>query len=218
MLISMPHVVVQPAKPRIAIIGSGLAGEVLAAKLAAFCHVTVYERGSLNGYSPPVLAKGRSLGLTSTISYGRGGTTALWRGNMLEMEPDEYGSHWPESVRKEMPRFQAEVIDHRVGARSNASWSETKQRDITFGEVLVRSLLVPKKAPRLARSPTWKQVSFCRDCLVERLEEDDDGLVVVSSDGEGQQRHPFDFAVLCAGALNSPLILRRSGMALSRAG
>jgi glycine/D-amino acid oxidase-like deaminating enzyme len=125
MLISMPHVVVQPAKPRIAIIGSGLAGEVLAAKLAAFCHVTVYERGSLNGYSPPVLAKGRSLGLTSTISYGRGGTTALWRGNMLEMEPDEYGSHWPESVRKEMPRFQAEVIDHRVGARSNASWSET---------------------------------------------------------------------------------------------
>jgi hypothetical protein len=75
---SLAYVPFNRARPQVAIVGSGLAGEALAARLSVFCDVTVYERGSARGtYAPDVLSADRSLGLRCTINYGLGGTTAL---------------------------------------------------------------------------------------------------------------------------------------------
>ena len=196
-----------------AILGSGLAGEILAAKLSAFCDVTVFERGSsLKSYSPQVLATMRPLGLQSTVSYGLGGTTALWRGSMLEMERDEYGPLWPEEVTRELPCWHMNVVEHLTGERGKSAWLRKKSFDLCSGELLLRSLLVPSNPPRLARSSTWQYVSLRTDCLIERVEEYESKISVVFSDRSSIHRQSADLAIVCAGALNTPLILERSGI------
>lgn len=207
------------ARPQVAIIGSGLAGEALAARLSGFCDVTVYERGSAHGsYSPEVLSVGRSLGLRSTINYGLGGTTALWRGCMLDMEPDEYGPLWPDIVKSELPRSYLDFVTHLAGERSGTVWSRRRISDFSSGEILSRSLLVPPKSPRLARSSTWRFVTVRANCTVDRVEESASNVAVVFSDGSACQRQSVDLAIVCAGALNTPAILRRSGICSPHAG
>jgi choline dehydrogenase-like flavoprotein len=202
-----------------AIIGSGLAGEALAARLSSFCEVTVFERGSTRGLcSPNLVSSGRSLGLRSTLNYGLGGTTALWRGCLLDMEPDEFGALWPDIVKKELPRSYLEFVTHLAGERSGRLWSRRKEWDSTVGDILERSLLVPARSPRLAKSSTWRSVSVRTNCVVDRVEEKGSGVVVVFRDGADWQQQSFDLAIVCAGALNTPGILRKSGICSSLAG
>jgi hypothetical protein len=137
---------------------------------------------------------------------------------MLEMEPGEYGSNWPDSVKNELPCMHPKLIEHLNGERGRTSWLEAKRLDITSGDLLFRSLQVPSKPPRLARSSTWHSVYLRANCRVDRVEEHRSELVIVSSDGTENHRHSVDFAVVCAGALNSPLILQKSGMGFPYAG
>ncbi|WP_338503450.1 GMC oxidoreductase [Sphingomonas kaistensis] len=210
---SPPYVFSGRVRPQIAIIGSGLAGEALAARLSSFCEVTVFERGSTRGlYSPHVVSSGRSLGLHSTVNYGLGGTTALWRGCLLDMEADEFGALWPDIVKKELPRSYLEFVTHLAGERCGGLWSRRKEWDSSLGDILERSLLVPARSPRLAKSSTWRSVSVRTNCVVDRVEEKGSGVVVVFRDGANWQQQFFDLAIVCAGALNTPGILRRSGI------
>ena len=85
----------QPA-PRIGIIGTGLAGSVLAAELSRWASVTVLERGpAVPAYPDRVVSSERPFGLYPSFCYGLGGTTNLWHGGMIAMTPSEYGPHWP---------------------------------------------------------------------------------------------------------------------------
>lgn len=215
----LPYGSARRARPQIAIIGSGLAGEALATRLSKFCDVTVYERGGACGRSSPdIISLGRPLGLHETMSYGLGGTTALWRGCMLDMERNEFGLGWPDIVRSELPQSYVDFVTHLAGSRGGMLWSRRTMFDLSSDGILIRSLFVPAKTPRLARSSIWRDVTVRTNCVVKGVEEGEGGVSVIFSDDSGWQRQSYDLAIVCAGALNTPSILRKSGICSSHAG
>jgi choline dehydrogenase-like flavoprotein len=131
---------------------------------------------------------------------------------LLDLEPEEFGARWPEIIKRELPQSYLNFVTHLVGDQSGAIWSRKRQLDFQSGEILSRSLFVPARSPRLARSSIWRSVSVRSNCMVNRVEENEAGVAVIFSDGSGWQRQPFDLAIVCAGALNTPQILARSSI------
>jgi hypothetical protein len=77
--------------PKIAVIGSGLAGALLSQELPGFADVTVFERGPAAPVRPPrPVVTRRPLGLFPSFAYGLGGTTGYWDGGPISMSPAEY--------------------------------------------------------------------------------------------------------------------------------
>src|SRR6201997_3974255 len=77
----------------IVIIGAGLAGSLLASRLAARHRVVVIEQ-SRASTPQRVFDRGRRAGLDPHTGMGLGGTTYLWHNGLIELEESDYAT-WP---------------------------------------------------------------------------------------------------------------------------
>lgn len=208
-------------RPRIAIIGSGLSGGILTAELAQTFNVTVFERGPLHAFVPPRFETfGHPLGLTSTVGYGLGGTTNLWRGCLLPMEDEEFGNSWPASISRDMARYRYRVLVHLLGEREAKRWHDLwdcRPRVLT-SDVLLRSILVPQTAPRASGFSSWKAADVETGVVVEEVIPSGSGVTVRAQNRGFRAESQFEAAVICAGSLNSPLILRNHSPSRSAIG
>src|SRR5580704_16825295 len=93
----------------IVIIGAGLAGSLLASRLAARHRVIVIEQARK---SAPlrVVDRGRAAGLDPHVGMGLGGTTSLWHNGLIELAADDYAA-WP---------LRAEDLARHIGAAHTA--------------------------------------------------------------------------------------------------
>jgi nucleoside-diphosphate-sugar epimerase len=202
---------------RIAIIGSGLGGAVLADLLAGHHDVTVFERGSVSPSRPkPPLMTAHPFGLYPSFAYGLGGTTNFWHGGLVEMLDDEMGAAWPESLKRELPRWYDDVALQLYGGALKA-W---RARDPvqSSGDLHFAQLFYPPAPFRAAQSGFLSMAELRMDHRVERLEDRDGGVDVVSLFEGKTVTERFDRAVIAAGGLNAPLLLQRSGLGGAQAG
>lgn len=108
------------SKPlRIAIVGSGLSGAVLADLLAGHHDITVYERGPEWPARPePPVMTAHPFGLYPSFGYGLGGTTNFWHGGLVDLLDEEMGDAWPEALKRELPRYYDRAVRQLYGASS----------------------------------------------------------------------------------------------------
>ncbi|WP_293868586.1 GMC oxidoreductase [uncultured Alsobacter sp.] len=201
----------QPA-PRIGIIGTGLAGSVLAAELSRWASVTVLERGpAVPAYPDRVVSSERPFGLYPSFCYGLGGTTNLWHGGMIAMTPSEYGPHWPAAVRDDLGRWQDAFFERLYGRDRLEAWKALRQGQ-KDQDLLVDYLFRPVEAHHAARSDSFRLVDLRLGHRVTALREAADRVVVDGTVGGQAFSLAFDHVVVAAGGLNSPLILKASGL------
>ncbi len=203
---------------RIAIIGSGLGGAVLADLLAGHHDVAVFERGSVSPSRPaPPLMTAHPFGLYPSFAYGLGGTTNFWHGGLVEMLDDEMGPDWPDSLKRALPEYYPHVVLQLYGDGALKAW---RARDPvqSGGDLHLAQLFYPPAPFRAAQSGFLSMAELRMDHRVERLEERDDGVDVVSLFEGKTVTERFDRAVIAAGGLNAPLLLQRSGLGGAQAG
>lgn len=201
-------------KPRVAIavIGAGLAGALLAEELKKWADVTVFERGHAFPTNPvrPII-NGHPLGLYPSYGYGLGGTTNLWHGGLLAMRPEEYGGHWPTEVKNDLKRYQPAVVGRLYGDAWLRIWEMLGSADA--GESPVLDVIVKPSEPfRVRRSSCFSHVNLRLCHHIQRVEEVGDKVTVYAESAAGTEPFVFDLAVISAGGMNSPLILRRSNI------
>ena len=197
----------------IVIIGAGLAGGLLASRLAARHRVIVIEQAPR---SAPlrVIERGRRPGLDPHVGMGLGGTTYLWHNGLIELESSDYAG-WPFAA--------ADLAPHIAEAHTALSGASiTRVREIA-GEL--RTGLVAAGVPeKLLGSPMLYPARRCNvwraasprgvDTIigrVERLALDDAGHVRAAILFGNAEPVTGDIFILAAGGLGSPAILQASG-------
>jgi len=196
-------------KEKIAIIGAGLAGCLLAARVKTFAQVTLYERGNKRRATDgKVVSVGHPIGMRTTC-YGLGGTTNVWRGCMLSMRPDEYKTeHWPASVRQELVQHASDVL-HLLCPTTYSTYLNARSAHATFP---TDEIIIPNRPPRLRLSGLIQGLEIKTNRVVQHIEETGSKTVVHSTDGGMRFWEDFDRVIVAAGGLNSPLLLLRSGL------
>lgn len=196
-------------RPRIAIIGAGLAGGLLAQRLGRFAEVTVFERGARGSVRAPALRSGRATqGLFRSFSYGLGGTTNDWGGGLIAMSPGEFTPHWPAAVRGEVAAFAREAMTAMHGARA------ARPRRLRRGDRpdRFRDYISRPRRPYRVGADHFRAAVLRTAHIVTRLEPAPSGVTVEAMHAGTVHRERFDLAIVAAGGLNSPLVLRRSGL------
>jgi len=199
----------------IVIIGSGLAGSLVASRLAARHRVIVIEQSRRN--EPlRVVDRGRPAALHPHVAAGFGGTTQYWHNGLIELEESDYAA-WPLAA--------AEVQDHLAQAHQALSGADiARVREIAgelragFDQVgvpaslLGRALFYPAKRRNVWRSEEVDKRGVTTVIgRVERLALDDGGRVRNAVVAGHADPIAGDVFVLAAGGLGSPVILQASG-------
>lgn len=199
--------------PKVAIIGTGLAGSVLASRLKSVCQLTVFERGDAAGAAPTDIAmSGHQTGMNPLFYYGVGGTTNLWAGGLIDLLPSEFAGHWPQDVSAELPGYYPKVVAELYGEPDATDWKQRQSQRLGENSTL-SSLFYPHSGPfRVADSPllddcdirTVSQVTALRDMGAETE-------IVYECAGETNTAR-FDWVIVAAGGIGSPVLLQRSGL------
>jgi choline dehydrogenase-like flavoprotein len=199
----------------IVIIGAGLAGSLMASKLAGYHRITVIEQSRRNR-PLRVFDRGRPAALEAHAGSGFGGTTYLWHNGLIELEDGDFGA-WPlpaAEVRNELAAAHRALsgtpIDlvQEIGAELRASLVSEGMP----GGLLGLPLFYPIK-----RRNVWKSEHLPERGVttvvgrVERLAIDDGGRVRGAYLADRRDPVTGDIFVLAAGGLGSPLILQASG-------
>lgn len=197
---------------KIAIVGSGLSSALLARELSNVAEVTVFERGASAPLPPPQLVcTGHPLGLFPSFAYGLGGTTNYWHGGLVRMSEDEVGAAWPAGMSQILEERAADVMTRLYGKDAAQWWMDLTnktERCNPFVDVLVK----PRVPFNAARSRFFDQVNLKLRHEVRSIRETSNGVVVQCLESNQIRDHAFDAVVLAAGGINSPLILKRSGL------
>jgi choline dehydrogenase-like flavoprotein len=199
---------------RIVIIGAGLAGSLLASRLAARHRVVVVEQAQR---SAPlrIVERGRRPGLDPHAGMGLGGTTYLWHNGLIELEAGDYAA-WPLAAADLAPH-----IDAAHTALSGANLARVRE----IAGVLRTGLAaagVPEKLLGSAmlyparRRNVWRAENVGARGVeivigrVERLALDDGGRVRSAVLFGNAEPVTGDLFILAAGGLGSPAILQAS--------
>jgi len=198
----------------IVIIGAGLAGSLLARRLAARHRVIVIDQSRA---SAPlrVVDVGRAAGLDPHVGMGLGGTSHLWHNGLIELEESDYAA-WP------LPR--TELATHLAEAHAALSGAGIARVRSIAGEL--RTGLAAAGVPaQLLGSPmfyparrrnVWHSENVVTHGIetvigrVERLALDDGGRVRAAVMYAGAEPVAGDIFILAAGGLGSPAILQAS--------
>jgi choline dehydrogenase-like flavoprotein len=198
----------------IVIIGAGLAGSLLASRLASRHRVTVIEQ-SRRSVPLRVIDRGRPAVLDPHVAAGFGGTTAYWHNGLIELAASDHAA-WP-LPEAELQKYIPAAHEALSGA------SVTRVRDIAAelrtglaaAGVPARLLGSPMFYPARRRNVWHSDNVAARGVAtvigrVERLLLDDGGRVrgvVLHGDAEPVTG---DIFILAAGGLGSPAILQAS--------
>lgn len=197
---------------RIALIGSGLAGAVLARRLAEFAEVTVYERGDRR-WRPAATPdwEGRPIGMAASFAHGLGGTTNLWHGGLMRIAPAEFGRHWPTALRLDLENHIPDAVRDIYGDAALALFNARPV--VSEDDGPWEDWLLKPAAPFRARSAYGDpRLTLQLAARVTHLEPGPAGVEVVYRQGGATHCSRHDMAIVAAGAFGSPEILLRSGL------
>jgi len=94
------------------VIGSGLAGTLIANNLLRKHDVTVLEAGRSNGYEyPHVRYLKKAFGHVPTFCYGEGGTTNLWHNGLMPLRPEDVEDFRFKEILREAAAFSDRAAD-----------------------------------------------------------------------------------------------------------
>ena len=201
----------------IVIIGAGIAGSLLASRLAARHRIIVIEQS--RGTAPlRVCDRGRPAGLDPHVGMGLGGTSHLWHNGLIELEESDYAA-WP--LRRE--ELAAHIADaHMALAGAGIEWVRSIAAELHSGlaavgvpaQCLGNPMFYPARRRNLWRSENVAtrgvEIVIGR---VERLALDDGGRVCGAILFGSAEPVTGDIFILAAGGLGSPAILQASGAA-----
>ncbi len=196
----------------IAIVGAGLAGSMLAKELGPVADVTLFERGRARPTRPPQIDNlGDPLGLFHSFYYGAGGTTNLWSGSLLPMLDGEFTPCWPEAVVTGLGRFHDDAVRNLYGRSALDAWRQLKRVRVA-PDFHVDQILAMKRPARVGKLSMYRDAQLKFDSEVRSLKERGDGVMLRFVQGGAEKTRFFDEVIVSAGGLNSPLLLRRSGI------
>jgi choline dehydrogenase-like flavoprotein len=170
------------AKPlRIAVVGSGLSGAVLADRLAGHHDITLFERGPEwpARPEPPVMTAHR-FGLYPSFAYGLGGTTSFWHGGLLALLDEEMGDAWPDTVKRELPRYYHRAVRQLYGADAERAWRARHETASADG-IAPAQLFYPRTPFRAAASGLLTMAKLRPGHRVEQVIERAGGVDVVAA-------------------------------------
>jgi choline dehydrogenase-like flavoprotein len=196
----------------IVIIGAGLAGSLLASRLAARHRVIVIEQARR---SAPlrVIDRGRAAGLDPHLGMGLGGTTYLWHNGLIELEPGDYAG-WP---------LRADDLARHIAAAHTALSGASLARVREIAAELRNGFAAAGVPEKLLGSPMFYPAQRRNlwhaenqrgvDTVIGRVERLDlaDGRVRGAVLFGGAAPVAGDVFILAAGGLGSPAILQASG-------
>jgi choline dehydrogenase-like flavoprotein len=208
---------------RVAIVGAGLAGSILAAELADDFDVTVIELGRRSGkLAMPVRDIGQPAGLSPHVGSGLGGTSALWSNGLIELEEDDY-LRWPIGQSELLPYLsKAYPLLSGVSRQSVLTcYDRLRQlhaaRGVPIGLIgnglfypgrrrnLWQSLHLSRRKVRVMIGRA-RQLSVRNGAVTGLTFDDEDGL---------RNEVSADHVILSAGGLSSPLIVQATAEASS---
>jgi choline dehydrogenase-like flavoprotein len=201
-------------KPGVVIVGAGLAGSILAAKLRTRYAVTVIElRDSPAPLPTPISETGVPSRLEVHAGAGPGGTTNFWHNGLIEVEDEDYAA-WP-ATKAELEPYVARSLDLLSGVAHDALARE---------DALVRARLVKRGVPNALLgkslfSPRVHRNMWTHLCLpgrdvacvtgVARRFDIANGTTtaVTVETANGTRRVEGDIFIASAGGLSSPALL-----------
>ncbi|MEM9178116.1 MAG: GMC oxidoreductase [Pseudomonadota bacterium] len=206
------------AKPRIAIIGCGLSGSILALKLSQVYDVEVFERGSKQGEAPSdIQYSGHPVGITPNVYYGKGGTTELWAGGMVSMTSAEWSHVWPEDLSATLPSYYEQVIEILYGESGVEAWRST-QTGAVSGDVMLDRIYYADPY-RFSSNEALESLKIHYEVKVTSVADFDVGATVEYENESGDiVRSQFDAVIVASGGLNSPALLLRSDLGGAQVG
>lgn len=201
-------------RKKIVVIGSGLAGTLIANALAKNCDVTVLEIGPKSGrIYPGMQIHNKELAVGNTFCYGAGGTTNLWHNGLIPIRTSDVSIPAFRSVLEESAAFRdrAAAALHFPLPSFSQEFDQAHAEAASLGEGIgkfkdgVDCLIYPHKyAPLTVNSAVTAAYN------VEGLDfvADSNSVSHVSFRIDGQ-RHSIsaDYVVVSAGGLGSPQVL-----------
>lgn len=217
----------------ICVVGSGMGGGTLSCALAASgLQVTLLEAGGASGRGLDVDLEsvGRDFGMRTTRFFGLGGTTNLWHGLMSPLDKRDFRVSdpmgWPIEL-DDMRSFYEQAAHFLSDGCISLQESHFSEAPVTFPNIYkswfekryfqARPVArLRKKLLHLVKQGRIKLHSNTR--VVSIGDAPDGGKTVNAISGGTAWSRTFSHIVVCAGALESPLILKRSGFTLPALG
>jgi hypothetical protein len=205
----------ESVQKRAIVIGSGLAGTVLANDLANQFDVLILERGPDTTYTTPTVRyEKRSLAAVPTFCYGVGGTTNLWHNGLVPLRPSDLSPGPFRDVVEDSRRFMdaAAVALHFSGpcfAEEHARLLGEMEHQVAEAGMSPGSLdclVYPK-----THGPVKPGPGVRIEADVEKIEFDREGDRVVAvrfKSATGLQTRTADLVVVAAGSLGTPGVLQ----------
>ena len=198
------------------IIGSGLAGSVLANELAGENDVTVLETGPATGFVyPPFRSTNKQLAHINTFCHGAGGGTNLWHNGLIPIDPDDVSN----TLFRQVLGDSSDYIDkaasrlHMRGTSYCAEYAAAKKTSEVLGDRIgafadgVDSLIYPKSyTPLVLRDSI--QAFFGVSDLQFRSGGSGVSEALFTADN-AEQRLPIDSLIICCGSFGTPIVLER---------
>ncbi len=207
---------------KIIVIGSGLAGTLICNELAADCKVTLLEKGPKDAIAyPPVSFAGKHFGAVKTFCIGEGGTTNIWDNGLIPINPKDVLSKSFARILNEAGQYADKAAAELYFAQKRYSTEYqsvlSEMTDVANGVGIfpdgVDCLLYPKSHKRLCVSSKVNGVYNVDD--IDFAVENGRVTAVHYSAGGRQFRADPDAVIICAGAMGTPLLIKK---ALSAAG
>jgi hypothetical protein len=203
-------------KRKVVIVGAGLAGSVLAARLKDSFEVVVVDLGSEGQpFVLPMVDADQPARLWPHVGSGQGGTTNFWNNGLIELEDDDF-AQWPFDKNELDDHYSAAyrlLTDSSLAAVRNAHARVTdlyRQRGVPQ-ELLANSLFYPR-----TRLNIWKHLENSRGdirfvvgrALYFRLTEGGRVTELVLNSPSGEMSISGDIFISSAGGLSSPLLVQ----------
>jgi len=212
-------VVTQPGKrgPRVGIVGTGLAGSILAELLGPACDLVVFERGNEHHERATDIQFTAHQPGWQSFCYGLGGTTNLWTGGLVELLPEEFSPAWPASITRELPEYYPAVVNQLYHEDARDAWLQRTLQPL-HEDACLTSIYYPFAAFCSTESRVLRECNVQPNCNLRKIDESSQGVELVFSQNGSTRKELVDYAILACGGLNSPIPLMRSGMGGSAVG
>lgn len=199
-----------------AVIGSGLAGSLICNALANHFKVFLLEAGPENRVTyPKIDFQAKEFGSVKTLCVGSGGTTNLWHNGLIPLNIDDLHHAEFKEILNDSKRFTDYAASNLYFGK-NSYTSEFKSflkniknrvKDLDLFSDGLDCLIYPKKFERLRICKNVESAYNVSD--IEFVIENAQLKSITYFRGTKRNNIKCDIAILCAGALGTPYLVKK---------